>query len=134
LATGTSQPATMKVTAVETFSVPAASPPVPQTSIASGGATTAVIRARMARTAPVSSGTVSPRTRIAISSAPICAGVASPDMMMSNAASASLSVSASPAARRARNGLRLLDTSRCQAARAGALLPRVIARKFASSS
>ena len=67
LATGTPQPATTKVTAVETFSVPAASPPVPQTSIASGGAATAVIRARMARTAPVISGTVSPRTRIAIS-------------------------------------------------------------------
>src|SRR5215469_4428883 len=118
-ATGTSQPATTKVTAVEMLRVPAASPPVPQTSIASSGAATAVIRARMARTAPVISGTVSPRTRIAISKAPICAGVASPDMMMSNAPSASVSLRVSPAARRARNGFRLLDTSRSGGARRG---------------
>ena len=38
LATGTPRPASTKVTAVETFNVPAWSPPVPQTSIAPGGA------------------------------------------------------------------------------------------------
>ena len=115
--------------------MPALSPPVPQTSIAPSGASIAVIRARMARTAPVSSATVSPRTRIAISRPPICAGVASPDMMMSNAASASASVSVSPAASRASSGFRLLDTRRPggQAARAGWLLPRASARKLASS-
>ena len=50
------------------------------------------------------SGTVSPRTRIAISSPAICAGVASPAMMMPKAASASLSARRSPAASRARTG------------------------------
>ena len=38
LATGTPQAATTKATAVETFSVPSPSPPVPQTSMAPGGA------------------------------------------------------------------------------------------------
>ncbi len=136
LATGTPAPATTKVTAVETFSVPALSPPVPQTSIAPSGAVIAVIRLRMARTAPVSSATVSPRTRMAISRAPICAGVASPDMMMSNAVSASAADSVSPEARRARMGFRLLRHAaarRAQAARAGWLLPRASARKLASS-
>ncbi len=70
-ATGTPQPATTKVTADDTFSVPAPSPPVPQTSMAPSGASIAVILARMARTAPVISCTVSPRRRIAISRAPI---------------------------------------------------------------
>ncbi len=48
---------------------PEASPPVPTTSIASGGAFTPSILARMVVTAPVISSTVSPRTRKAISSA-----------------------------------------------------------------
>src|SRR5262249_14383532 len=42
----------------------------------------------MAETAPVISSTVSPRTRKAMSSPPICEGVASPDIMLSNAAAA----------------------------------------------
>ena len=136
LATGTPAPATTKVTAVETFNVPALSPPVPQTSMAPSGAVMAVMRLRMARTAPVSSATVSPRTRIAMSRAPIWAGVASPDMMMSKAVSASAADSVSREARRARIGFRFLDTlggSGVQAARAGWLLPRASARKLASS-
>ena len=55
---------------------------MPTTSMASGGAATRSILARMAVTAPVISSTVSPRTRSAISSAPICDGVASPDIML----------------------------------------------------
>ena len=78
LATGTPQPAATKVTAVETLSVPAPSPPVPQTSIAPGGAATrGHARAHRAH-APVISPTVSPRRRMAVSSAPIWAGVARP--------------------------------------------------------
>ena len=48
---------------------PEASPPVPTTSMASGGAVTRSILARMAATAPVISSTVSPRTRSAIEQA-----------------------------------------------------------------
>ena len=73
---------------VEMFQVPAASPPVPQVSMAPAGASMRVILPRMARTAPVISSTVSPRTRSAIRKPPICDGVALPDIMMSNAASA----------------------------------------------
>jgi hypothetical protein len=47
------------------------------------------ILARMVMTAPVISSTVSPRTRSAMRKPPICAGVASPDIMMSKAARAS---------------------------------------------
>ena len=43
----------------------------------------------MADTAPVISSTVSPRTRSAINSPPICEGVASPDIMLSKADAAS---------------------------------------------
>ena len=57
---------------------PEASPPVPTTSMASSGASTVSISARMAVTAPVISSTVSPRTRSPISSAPICDGVRRP--------------------------------------------------------
>jgi len=52
----------------------------------------------MAVTAPVISSTVSPRTRSAMSSAPICEGVASPDIMRSNPRAASSRVSAAPVA------------------------------------
>jgi hypothetical protein len=75
-----------------------ASPPVPQTSIAPSGASMVSILARMARTAPVISATVSPRTRSAMRKPPIWDGVASPDIMMSKAASAWASVSAWPVA------------------------------------
>src|SRR6185369_598792 len=66
--------------------------------MASGGAATFVILARMVLAAPVISSTVSPRTRIAISMAPICEGVASPDIMRSKACDASSRDSAVPAA------------------------------------
>ena len=107
LATGTPQPATTSALAVEMLKLPEPSPPVPQVSIVPGGASIATALARMIRAAPVISSTVSPRTRSAISSAPICDGVALPLMMMSNAASASLSDSACPAATLASSGLQI---------------------------
>ena len=70
LATGTPAPATMSAAQVEMLNEPEASPPVPTTSMASGGAATRSILARMAETAPVISSTVSPRTRSAINSRP----------------------------------------------------------------
>src|SRR5215467_3764115 len=98
LATGTPAPATMKAAQVEMLNEPEASPPVPTTSMASAGARTRSIFARMAVTAPVISSTVSPRTRSAIKSPPICEGVASPDIMVSKPAAASSRVSAAPVA------------------------------------
>jgi hypothetical protein len=77
---------------------PDASPPVPTTSMASGGASTASIFERIVLTAPVISSTVSPRTRSAINNPPICEGVASPDIMRSKACADSSSVSAAPLA------------------------------------
>ena len=52
----------------------------------------------MADTAPVISSTVSPRTRSAISSPPICEGVASPDIMLSKADAASSRDNVAPVA------------------------------------
>ena len=98
LATGTPAPATISAAQVEMLNEPEASPPVPTTSMASGGAATRSILARIAETAPVISSTVSPRTRSAISSAPICEGVASPDIICSKAPAASSRVSAAPVA------------------------------------
>src|SRR5215475_10343987 len=97
-ATGTPAPATMKAAQVEMLCEPEASPPVPTTSIASGGASTRVILARMVVTAPVISSTVSPRTRRPISRPPICEGVASPDIMRSKAPAASSRVRLAPVA------------------------------------
>ena len=48
-------------------------------SMASGGAFTPAIFARIAATAPVISSTVSPRTLSAIRNPPICDGVTSPE-------------------------------------------------------
>src|SRR3954469_12188281 len=98
LATGTPQPATMNAAQVETLTEPEPSPPVPTTSMASAGALTRSILARIADTAPVISSTVSPRTRKAINRPPICDGVASPDIMLSNADAASWRVSVAPVA------------------------------------
>jgi hypothetical protein len=106
LATGTPQPATTKALAVEILKLPEASPPVPQVSIVPGGASIETAFARMIRAAPVISSTVSPRTRSAIRKAPICDGVASPLMMMSNAASAWLSLKLRPCATCASSALR----------------------------
>src|SRR5271154_1830151 len=98
LATGTPAPATISAAQVEMLNEPEASPPVPTTSMASGGAWTRSILARMAVTAPVISSTVSPRTRKPINSAPICDGVASPAIICSKAAAASSRLSAAPVA------------------------------------
>src|SRR6516225_472553 len=98
LATGTPAPATISAAQVEILNEPEASPPVPTTSIASGGACTRSIFARMTLTAPVISSTLSPRTRNAINSPPICEGVASPDIICSKAAAASSRASAAPVA------------------------------------
>ena len=65
---------------------------------ASDGAVTRSILARIADTAPVISSTVSPRTRSAIKSPPICEGVASPDIMASKAEAASSRDSVAPVA------------------------------------
>jgi len=105
LATGTPAPATMKAAQVEMLNEPDASPPVPTTSMASAGASTTSIFARMVRTAPVISSTVSPRTRSAINNPPICEGVASPDIMRSKAWADSSSVSAAPLATLAMSAL-----------------------------
>src|ERR1700689_4333795 len=98
LATGTPAPATINAAQVEILYEPDASPPVPTTSMASGGACTRSILERIAVTAPVISSTVSPRTRNAMSNAPICDGVASPDIICSNAAAASSRPSVAPVA------------------------------------
>src|SRR6202035_4682725 len=98
LATGTPAPATISAAQVEMLNEPEASPPVPTTSMASGGACTRTILARIAVTAPVISSTVSPRTRNPMSSAPICDGVASPDIICSKAPAASSRLSVAPVA------------------------------------
>src|SRR4029079_10422336 len=74
--------------------------------MASGGAATLVILSRMVEAAPVISSTVSPRTRSAIKSPPICEGVASPDIMRSKAPAASSVVRDWPAAALAISPLR----------------------------
>src|ERR1700759_4344886 len=98
LAPGMPVPATMNDAQVETLTEPEPSPPVPTISIASGGAFTRSILERIAETAPVISSTVSPRTRNAIRSAPICEGVASPDIRLSKAETASSRDSVVPVA------------------------------------
>ena len=98
LATGTPAPATMKEAQVDTLTEPEPSPPVPTTSTASAGALTRSILARIAETAPVISSTVSPRTRSAINSPPICEGVASPDIILSKADAASSRDNVAPVA------------------------------------
>src|SRR5262245_20489492 len=75
-------------------------------SSAPAGASTRTILSRMAMTAPVISLTASPRTRSAMSRPPIWAGVASPDIMMSNACLASSTLRARPSAALAISGLK----------------------------
>src|SRR5688500_11862361 len=67
-------------------------------SMAPAGAATGIMRPRIEQTAPAISSAVSPRTLSAIRKPPICAGVASPDMMMLKAPSASSRDSRPPAA------------------------------------
>src|ERR1700730_4904678 len=66
--------------------------------MASAGASTLSILARMVATAPVISSTVSPRMRMPIKKPPICAGVASPDIILSKACVASSRESCAPVA------------------------------------
>src|ERR1051325_7102256 len=66
--------------------------------MAPAGASTLSILARMVVTAPVISSTVSPRSRRPIKSPPICEGVASPDIIRSNAVAASSRESVAPVA------------------------------------
>src|SRR5712692_1634019 len=68
-------------------------------------AATRSIFSRITVTAPVISSTVSPRTRNAINRAPICEGVASPDIMVSKPRAASSRVSVAPVAALAINPL-----------------------------
>src|SRR6188508_1799729 len=105
LATGTPAPATINAAHVEILNEPDASPPVPTTSTAPGGALTPRILDRMVVTAPVISSTVSPRTRSAINKPPICDGVASPDIMRSKAPAASSRVRLAPVATLAMSAL-----------------------------
>src|SRR6201993_893485 len=125
LATGTPAPATMKAAQVETLTEPEPSPPVPTTSTAPAGAVTRSILARTAATAPVISSTVSPRTRSAIRSPPICEGVASPDIMLSKADAASSRDSEAPVATLPmidlRSSIAPLSQTRLLLARAGHL-------------
>src|SRR5262245_40801095 len=111
LATGTPAPATMNAAQVEMLNEPEASPPVPTTSTAPGGALTPSILARIVVTAPVISSTVSPRTRNAIKSPPICDGVASPDIMRSKALAASSRVRLAPVAPLAMSALKSAATA-----------------------
>src|ERR1700744_535475 len=73
-------------------------------SMAPSGASTRSILARIAVTAPVSSSTLSPRTRSAMRKPPMFAGVTSPDSIASKASAASTRVSVAPAATLARKG------------------------------
>src|SRR5262245_16090533 len=75
-------------------------------SSAPAGASTRTMRSRIAMTAPVISLTASPRTLSAIRRPPIWAGVASPDIMMSNARFASSMLRACPSAALAISGLK----------------------------
>src|SRR5258708_7436852 len=111
LATGMPAPATMNAAQVEMLNEPEASPPVPTTSTAPGGAFTPNILARIVVTAPVISSTVSPRTRSAINSPPICEGVASPDIMRSKAPAASSRVRVAPVATLAMSALKSSATA-----------------------
>src|SRR6185369_3682932 len=106
LATGTPAPATINAAQVEMLNEPEASPPVPTTSTAPGGALTPSILERIVVTAPVISSTVSPRTRSAMSKPPICEGVASPDIMLSKAPAASSRVRLAPVATLAMSALK----------------------------
>ena len=73
---------------------------------APSGASSLSAFARMTRAAPAISSTVSPRTLSPIRKAPICAGVALPDIMISKAVSASAEASRCPAATLAMSGFR----------------------------
>jgi hypothetical protein len=78
---------------VEMLKVVRPSPPVPHVSSRAPSTAIGVAWARAARAKPVSSSTVSPFMRSATTNPAIWTGVASPRMMVSNAAVASPSLS-----------------------------------------
>src|SRR5215813_4413211 len=92
--------------------------------MASGGAATRSILSRITVTAPVISSTVSPRTRNAIKSPPICDGVASPDIMRSKPRAASSRVSEAPVAALAMSVLKSSVTVASLGRAAARLAPR----------
>ena len=77
---------------VEMLKVASPSPPVPQVSNSAPSTSIGVAIARAVRANPVLSSAVSPFMRRATRKPAICAGVASPRMMISNAPAASSSV------------------------------------------
>src|SRR5712691_6584150 len=104
LATLRPAPATTNAVAVEMLNVPEASPPVPQVSTSisrsvpvrpatsSARVRTRATLLRMTWAKPISSSTVSPFMRSAVRNAAICTLVATPDMIASMAADASMRV------------------------------------------
>ena len=118
LATGTPHAATTSAAAVDTLKVPDASPAVPAGARAAPGASPLRPRPPRPPPPPVSSSTVSPRTRSPMRKPPTWAGVASPDIMISNAARASATPSGSPEATRAKSAFIRLGVpfTRCPAA------------------
>ncbi len=103
LATGTPQAATTIAVAVDTLTVAAPSPPVPQVSRSPAGGVSrpqGAIRARTASTAPASSSAVSPLSCKAVRNAAIAASDASPSMITLTAAAVSAAVRSRPPASR----------------------------------
>ena len=96
LATFTPEAASVRAAAVEMLKVLRPSPPVPTTSTTGPGTSTRSTLARMTRAMPAISSEVSPFSRSAVTNAPICAGVAVPDMISSMQAEASSVVSDLP--------------------------------------
>ena len=101
LATGTPQAATTMATAVETLRLWLPSPPVPQTSIAPGGAVTGFIRIRIASAAAAISVPVSPRSAMVLRKAAISSSATRPSNMAAKAVKASASSSGTAASGRA---------------------------------
>src|SRR3954464_13042873 len=95
-------PAASSAAAVEMLNVTRPPPPVPQVSTSSSGrsARSTTMTLRNARTIAASSSGLSPLTRSPMRMAAICADVASPDMMLSNARVSSSFGIASPWASR----------------------------------
>ena len=109
LATGTPHEATMTAVAVETLTVLAPSPPVPQVSSRGEARPTSSqvwARSRTASTAPAISSADSPFIRRAVRNAAINASEASPAMIAETAAWTSAAVRSRPVARPASASVR----------------------------
>src|SRR5947208_5513588 len=124
LATGTPAAAATRPAAVETLSVAAPSPPVPQVSIASAGTSgMGTAWARSTRAAPASSATASPFMWSATSRPAVCAGLASPERISSTHVAISISERSWPSTTRAiasRSGTALASGGPCRLAAAQA--------------